>query len=148
MSSAERKAQFFALMRQFNELGLLLPAPGDLDTDDVAAIAEARLVIAEMNKTRSEMDALLELERREGQDVISLSDNNSPGRPPRMKRSQFLERIAAMLALRGRGHFDDADVTDAVSRALKRSDSAAGGVKLPNDAIISVGETVGVASLG
>lgn len=76
-------------MRRFNELGLLLPVLGDLDTDDVAAIAEARLVIAEINKTRSEMDALLELERR-GQDVISLSDNNSPGRPPRMKRPQFL----------------------------------------------------------
>ena len=34
------------------------------------------------------------------------------------KRSQFLERIAAMLRLRGRGPFDDADVTDAVSRVL------------------------------
>jgi hypothetical protein len=33
------------------------------------------------------------------------------------KRSQFLERIAAMW-LRGRGHFDDADATDVVSRAL------------------------------
>ncbi|MGZ5935455.1 MAG: hypothetical protein ACXWLV_12215 [Rhizomicrobium sp.] len=37
---------------------------------------------------------------------------------PHEKRSQFLERVAAMLALRGRGHFSDADVTDAESRAL------------------------------
>jgi hypothetical protein len=56
---------------------------------------------------------------------------------------RFNQRIAAMLALRGRGHFDDADVTDAVSPI-----PAAGGAKSPNDAIISVGETVGVASLG
>ena len=62
MSSAERKAQFFALVKRFDELGCLLPAPGDLDTDDVAAVAEARLVIAEMNKTRSEMDAVLDQE--------------------------------------------------------------------------------------
>ena len=37
---------------------------------------------------------------------------------PVEKRSQFLERIARMLAPRGRGHFNDADVADAVSRAL------------------------------
>ena len=32
MSGAERKAKFFALMRQFNELGCLLPDPDDFDT--------------------------------------------------------------------------------------------------------------------
>jgi hypothetical protein len=38
---------------------------------------------------------------------------------PHEKRSQFLERIAAaMLALRGRGHFTDRDVGDAVKMAL------------------------------
>jgi hypothetical protein len=37
---------------------------------------------------------------------------------PVEKWSQFLEPIAAMLRLCGRGHFDDADLTDAVSRAL------------------------------
>ncbi|MGZ5935456.1 MAG: hypothetical protein ACXWLV_12220 [Rhizomicrobium sp.] len=62
-TSGERKAKFFALMKRFNQLGCLLPAPDDLDTDDAAAVAEARVVIAEMNKTKSEMDALLELER-------------------------------------------------------------------------------------
>jgi hypothetical protein len=37
---------------------------------------------------------------------------------PIEKRAQFLERIAAMLALRGRGHFTDSDVGDAVKLAL------------------------------
>ena len=37
---------------------------------------------------------------------------------PIEKRSQFLERIAAMLRLRGRGHFNDDDVANAVARAL------------------------------
>jgi hypothetical protein len=31
---------------------------------------------------------------------------------PPEKRSLFLERVGAMLALRGRGHFNDADVQD------------------------------------
>jgi hypothetical protein len=60
--SDERKAQFFALAKRFNQLGSLLPDPDDLDTDDVAAMAEAQMVIAEMNKTRAEMDRLLNLE--------------------------------------------------------------------------------------
>lgn len=34
------------------------------------------------------------------------------------RRSQFLERLAAMLAYRGRGHFSDDDVADAAQRAL------------------------------
>ncbi len=36
---------------------------------------------------------------------------------PIEKRDLYLQRIAAMLALRGCGHFDDADVTDGVARA-------------------------------
>jgi hypothetical protein len=63
MSDADRKARFFSLMARFNQLGRLLPAPDDLGTDDAAAVAEAKVVIAEMNKTQSEMDALLEQER-------------------------------------------------------------------------------------
>jgi hypothetical protein len=34
------------------------------------------------------------------------------------KRLRFLERVAAMLTFRGRGHIDDADVADSVSLAL------------------------------
>jgi hypothetical protein len=37
---------------------------------------------------------------------------------PHEKRAQFFQRVSAMLTLRGRGHFDDADVADAVARAL------------------------------
>jgi hypothetical protein len=37
---------------------------------------------------------------------------------PHEKRAQFFQRITAMLALRGRGHFDDDDVADAVARPL------------------------------
>ena len=37
---------------------------------------------------------------------------------PVEKRSQFLERVAAILVLVGRHHFDDSHVADAVSRAL------------------------------
>jgi hypothetical protein len=31
---------------------------------------------------------------------------------PHEKRAQFFQRITAMLALRGRGHFDDDDVAE------------------------------------
>ena len=54
----ERKRKYFALMARFNQLGRLLPAPGDLDPDDAAAIAEVRLIIAEMNATQAKMEAL------------------------------------------------------------------------------------------
>ena len=47
--------------------------------------------------------------------MIGLSDDQlkmvmaTAAQVPYEKRSQFLERVAAMLALRGRGHFSDAD---------------------------------------
>jgi hypothetical protein len=37
---------------------------------------------------------------------------------PPEKRSMFLERVAAMLALRGRGHFNDDDVADVAKLAM------------------------------
>lgn len=52
--------------------------------------------------------------------MISLSDSQlrvvmtAASQMPHEKRSQFLECVAAMLALRGRGHFNDGDVADAV----------------------------------
>ncbi|MGA7085042.1 MAG: hypothetical protein WB005_17945 [Pseudolabrys sp.] len=49
----DRKRKYFALMERYNRLGRLLPAPDDLDTDDAAAVAEARLIIAEMNATQA-----------------------------------------------------------------------------------------------
>jgi hypothetical protein len=56
--------------------------------------------------------------------VISLNDAQlkvvmaAASHMPHEKRGQFLERIAAMLKLRGRGHFADSDVSDAVKLAL------------------------------
>jgi hypothetical protein len=48
---------------------------------------------------------------------------------PVEKRDTFLQRIAAMLALRGRGRFTDTDVTDVAQLALpgliQTADSAA-----------------------
>jgi hypothetical protein len=38
---------------------------------------------------------------------------------PIEKRDLFLQRIAAMLTLRGRGHFGDADVTAVAQLALR-----------------------------
>ena len=38
---------------------------------------------------------------------------------PVEKRDTFLQRIAAMLALRGRGHFGDSDVADVAQLALR-----------------------------
>jgi hypothetical protein len=59
MSEAKRKAKFFALMERHNALGRLLPDPDALDTDDAAAVAEAKTILAEMTKVKSELDALL-----------------------------------------------------------------------------------------
>ena len=58
-ASEKRRDKFFALVRRFNQLGCLLPAPGDLDA---AVIDQVRLVIAEMHKTKAEMDAVLDEE--------------------------------------------------------------------------------------
>jgi hypothetical protein len=54
----DRKRKYFALMERYNRLGRLLPSPDDLDTDDAAAVAEARLVLAEMKRTQAKMEAL------------------------------------------------------------------------------------------
>jgi hypothetical protein len=56
--------------------------------------------------------------------MISLSDHQletvmtAAGAIAPEKRSMFLERVAAMLAMRGRGHFNDADVADVAQLAL------------------------------
>ena len=56
MSEAERKAQVIALMQRVCQLGRLLNE--DLDLSDMVAVAEAKLVIAEMDKANLEIDAL------------------------------------------------------------------------------------------
>ena len=53
---------------------------------------------------------------------------------PVEKRDIYLQRIAAMLTMRGRGHFNDADVSDVAKLALT-------GLALGTVLIKSVGET-------
>jgi hypothetical protein len=59
-----------------------------------------------------------------GDGVVSLSDGqlkivmDMARLLPREKRDLYLQRIASMLALRGRGHVTDADVTDVVQLAV------------------------------
>jgi hypothetical protein len=60
----DRKRKYFALMERYNELGRLLPAADDLDPDDADAIAEARLIIAEMNATQAKMESLSKRRRQ------------------------------------------------------------------------------------
>jgi hypothetical protein len=56
--------------------------------------------------------------------MVSLTDYQlrivmgAAGGLPVEKRDLFLRRIAAMLILRGRGHFNDADVSDVARLAL------------------------------
>ena len=44
-------------MERYCQLGRLLPS--DIDIDDAAAMAEAKVVLAEMARTKAEMDVLL-----------------------------------------------------------------------------------------
>jgi hypothetical protein len=46
-------------MNRYCQLGRLLPAVDDIDTNDVAAIADARLILREMSQTKHAMDRLL-----------------------------------------------------------------------------------------
>jgi hypothetical protein len=63
------KHRFWALAKRYNQLGLLLPKLGDFDPEeDIDVVASTRLVLDEMHKTKSEMDALLA--------------RNDPRRPP------------------------------------------------------------------
>jgi hypothetical protein len=53
------QTQFIELMARYCQLGRLLPAVDDIDTDDDAEMAEVKTVLAEMAKTKAQMDALL-----------------------------------------------------------------------------------------
>ena len=53
------KIHFIALVERYCQLGRLLPALDDIDTDDSVELAEIKTVLLEMAKTKSELDALL-----------------------------------------------------------------------------------------
>jgi hypothetical protein len=48
----------------FGPINSMSRSEEDIDTDDAAQVAEVRLIPAEMNKTKAQMDVLLERERR------------------------------------------------------------------------------------
>ena len=56
-----RKARIFALMQRYNQIGCLLPDEENLDLTNAAAVAEAKLVLAEMAKVKAELDEMLGL---------------------------------------------------------------------------------------
>jgi hypothetical protein len=58
--------QFIALVERYCQLGRLLPAFDDVDTDDIAELSEIKTVLAEMTKTKAEIDQMLHgsVERR------------------------------------------------------------------------------------
>jgi hypothetical protein len=60
----ERKAEFFAAMKRFNQLGTLLPKSKGLDLADAAGVAEAEIVLAEMRKVQAEIDAMMRFEMK------------------------------------------------------------------------------------
>lgn len=47
------------LMARYNQLGRLLPSADDLDTDDIEAVTEARLIIQEMAVVKTQIDECL-----------------------------------------------------------------------------------------
>lgn len=61
MNPDDRKAKFFALVKRYNQVGSLLPEEEYLDLTNAAAVAEAKLVLAEMAKVKAELDEMLGL---------------------------------------------------------------------------------------
>jgi hypothetical protein len=55
----ELRDQFLALARRFNEVALLLPRVEDFDDIEEEDVPGLRLVIAEMNRIKAEIDAVL-----------------------------------------------------------------------------------------
>jgi hypothetical protein len=53
------KVQFITLVERYCQLGRLLPAFDDIDIDDIAELAEIKTVLAEMTKTKAEIDNVL-----------------------------------------------------------------------------------------
>jgi hypothetical protein len=60
----QRRAEFFAAMKRFNQLGSLLPKAGSLELADAAGVAEAEIILAEMRKVQAELNAMMEYERK------------------------------------------------------------------------------------
>jgi hypothetical protein len=48
-------------MQRYNQVGCLLPEEDDFDPTNAAALAEAKLILAEMAKVKAELEAMLGL---------------------------------------------------------------------------------------
>ena len=58
MQDDPRRARLFALMERYNQIGLRLPQDEDV-LDDAGARTDAKVLLAEMDKVKAELDALL-----------------------------------------------------------------------------------------
>jgi hypothetical protein len=58
VAEGEGKAKFFALMARYVQLGQLLDEE-KIEAGDIGAVAEAGLILAEMDKTKAEIDAII-----------------------------------------------------------------------------------------
>ena len=63
MNEAQRKVEFFALMERFVQLGAMLNKSFD---PSEAPNAATKLIISEMNKTHSRIEAMIEFEQALG----------------------------------------------------------------------------------
>jgi hypothetical protein len=54
--------EFWRLVKRYNQIGCLLPDPDCFDPHDAAALAEAKVLLAELARVRSEIDAYIEQE--------------------------------------------------------------------------------------
>jgi hypothetical protein len=140
-SEGDRKRQaFYALIERYNQLGAMLPEPGQMDGADVEAV---KLVLKE--RWKRPRPRLMQCSTGLRHEVVSPAcfvDRRSnvfvtqAARPlPIEKRSAFLERVPGTLSRPDAKHYrhpDDQDVQDAVAAALPWPDwdrvSARGGI--------------------
>jgi hypothetical protein len=58
LTNDERRDRVHALIKRFNEIGVLLPRPEDLDVTDASAITDVRVLLCEMAETKRQIDTL------------------------------------------------------------------------------------------
>jgi hypothetical protein len=61
MKPDDRKARIFSLIQRFNRVGCLLPEEENLDPTNAAQVAEAKIILREMEKVKAEPDEMLGL---------------------------------------------------------------------------------------
>jgi hypothetical protein len=64
MSKEDDKQRSVGLMQKFNALGRLLPDEDSIVEPDAAGIAEAKIILREMEATKAQIDKALGIEHR------------------------------------------------------------------------------------